>query len=515
MKEENNGKNSGKSKVIVIIPGIVAAAIVIAVMLLFVVPLKQVTNRITIELGDAISTDLDDYVSGFQPGFWVTKLDVTDVNTGKVGNYTIKAEHGFQDFTYEVFVVDTTAPVLTLISEKVYLKEGEMYPVSYFVEDTFDLSGDVTVTVSDVTMPDYRRGYVYSENSGQYTLTFYAKDASANESVYTLVVTVDTPPTITGMKNYYVIPGTTLNYLEFIEAYDIVDGDVSAGVYTNAGDVDLSSVGEYKLTYICEDSYGLSSEETVRVNVMESMDIQNLINIHEINRFDEIIVGAYNLYDIGYYDDKSINEMLDIMRPTTVRIVTKAQSYGSGFIVDITDEEIVVATSQHVVGNYETVDVYFFDGTKMTGTIAGKTYDYDLGFVSVKREDVSDELLNKLYTVHINRGYWDELGNEADLQVGVRCITDKGTVWRDKTGKMVYKSGTTDLMWRSVPKVMRITANLFHGASGSNVFDIHGNSMGVATYIITGGGRYETYCVTLETLCDQYEELFGRKLYYY
>lgn len=515
MTEENVTKKTGKGKIVGIILALVAAVLVIVSLLPFVVPLKQVTTTFTIELGDSISTELEDYVSGFKPGFWVTKLDISEVDTFTVGTYTATVEHGFQDFTYEVSVVDTTAPTLSLLSGNVYLKEGEMYPVSYFVEESFDLGGEVSVTVSDIVMPDYKRGYVFSEKSGQYTLSFYAKDVSGNEAVYTLLVTVDTPPTITGMKEYYVVPGTTLNYLEFIEASDIVDGDVTANVYTNAENVDLSKVGEYELIYICEDSYGLSSEETVCVNVLESLDIQNLINIHEINRFDEIIVGAYNLYDIGCYEDKTMKEMLEIMYPTIVRITTTVPSYGSGFIVEITDEEIIIATNQHVVRKFETVNAFFFDGTKATATIVGTAYDYDLGFVSVKREDISQELLDKLYTVHINKGYWDTLENEADLELGVRCIYESGKVWREKTGKLVYKQGTTDLMWRSIPKVTRITAGLFHGASGSNVFDIHGNVIGVATYIITGAGRFESYCVPLDTLCEQYENIFGRKLYYY
>ncbi|MBQ8040494.1 MAG: hypothetical protein IJ274_11615, partial [Lachnospiraceae bacterium] len=85
----------------------------------------------------------------------------------------------------------------------------------------------------------------------------------------------------------------------------------------------------------------------------------------------------------------------------------------------------------------------------------------------------------------------------------------------DRKGKLVYKSGTTDLMWRSPPQVTRVTTSLFHGASGSGMFDIHGNFMGVATYIITGAGRYENYCSTVETFCYAYEETFGRKINYY
>lgn len=515
MTEENKIRKTGKGKIIGIILSVVGTLCVIAVILPFVIPLNQVTKEITIELGDEISTDLHDYVSGFKPGFWVTKLDVSEVDTGNIGKYTANVKHGFQEFSYDVTVQDTTPPSLTLLSGNIYLEEGKTYPVSYFVEDKFDLGGEVTITASDVSLHNVRRGYVYSSKSGEYSFDFFATDESGNEAVYTLLVTVDTPPAITGMKDFYIIPGTTLNYLEFIEASDKVDGDVTKGVYTDATGVDLSTVGEYELIYICEDSYGLSSSETVKVNVLESMDIQNLINTHKINRFDEIIVGAYNLYDIGCYEDKTMQEMLEIMNPTIVRIETPIPSNGSGFILEITDDEIIIGTNQHVVKKYENLDVFFFDGTKVKGKVIDTLYDYDMGFMSVKREDISDELLDKLYTVHINKGYWDTLNNEADLAMGVRCITNNGKVWKERTGRLIYKSGVTDLMWRSIPQVTRVSVSLFHGASGSNVFDIHGNMMGIATYIITGAGRYESYCIPLDVFCEKYEKLFGRKPYYY
>lgn len=511
MTEENKKK---KAKKIGLILGIVAAVIVIVALLPFVVPLNKVTDSITVELGDELTTNLDDYVSGFAPGFWVTKLDVSMVDTSKVGDYTTIVKHGFQEFTYTILVRDTTAPVLTLDTENIYLKKGQMYPADYFVEEVFDLSGEVTVTVSDTVMPDFRRTYAYSENCGVYVLSFYAKDASGNESAYTLSVTVDTAPTISGIKEYYVVPGTTLNYLEFISAYDEVDGDVSESVQVNAENVDLSVLGSYELVYMCEDSYGLESEESVAVNVMEAMDIQELINTHEIHRLEEIIVGAYNLYDIGVYEEKTMEEMFEIMYPTTVRIAPSSQSYGSGFVLEINEEEIVIGTCQHVVKSYDTVQVSFFDGTAVTGKVLGTVYDYDLGFVSVKREDISTELLDRLYTVHIDKGYWDKLDNEADLEIGIRCINEKGSVWRDRKGKLVYKSGTTDLMWRKLPQVTRVSTQLFHGASGSALFDINGNFMGVATYIITGAGRYENYCSTVETFCDAYEEVFESSAYY-
>ena len=511
-EEKRNGKKRWKK--VAVIAGITVFILLIVGALPFVIPLKQVTDTMEIELGDALTENLDDYVSGFEPGLWVTKLDVSNVDTNRVGDYTVIVKHGFQEFVYDILVRDTTPPELTLKTEKIYLKKGQTYPVSYFVEESFDLGGEVTITAGDFSIHNLRRSYAYSKDCGKYELCLYAVDLSGNEASYTLDVTVDTAPTITGMKDYYVVPGTTLNYLEKIVAEDTVDGDVTGNLRVNAEEVDLSSEGSYKLLYICEDSYGLSSEEAVSVNVMDAKDIQELINTHKIHRLEDIIVGAYNLYDIGVYEGKSMEEMYEIMHPTTVRIKPSEKSYGSGFVLQVEEDQVLIGTNQHVVKNFETVQVYFFDGTMVKGNVLGTAYDYDLAFVGIKREDISEELLDKLYTVHIDKGYWDELENEPDLEIGIRCINDKGSVWRDRKGKLIYKSGTTDLMWRKLPQVTRVSTQLFHGASGSAMFDIHGNFMGVATYIITGAGRYESYCSTVETFCDVYEDMFEKNVYY-
>jgi len=505
-------KNKGKK--IALILGIVITVLAIVGLSPFVIPIKQVTDTLEVELGETISEELTNYVSGFQPAFWVTDLDLSLVDTNNVGDYTATVKHGFQEFTYSVFVRDTTPPKLTLKTETFYLEKGKTYSASYFVEEVFDLGGDVLITITESRLPDVKRSYAYSDLCGTSVLTFYAVDNSGNKSDYTLDVFFDTPPEIVGTKNFYVVPGTTLNYLENVEATDEIDGIVTNNLRVNAEDVDLSSKGKYDLIYLCEDSYGLSSEVKVSVNVLDAIEIQELINTHKIHRLTEKIEGAYNLYDIGVYDGKTMEEMYEIIHPTAVRIAPSEKSYGSGFILKITEEDVIIGTCQHVVKSNEKVQVYFFDGTTVTGEVAGTVYDYDLGFVSVKLEDVPKELLDKLYTVHIDKGYWDKLENEADLEIGVRCINDQGKVWRDRKGKLIYKQGVTDLMWRELPQVTRVSTQLFHGASGSGLFDIHGNFMGVATYIITGAGRYESYCSTVETFCQAYEKIYEEKAYY-
>ena len=88
----------------------------------FVIPLNQVTDTIEVELGDTLSEELTDYVSGFEPAFWVTNLDISQVDTNTVGDYTATVKHGFQEFVYSILVRDTVPPTLTLKEGKIYLE---------------------------------------------------------------------------------------------------------------------------------------------------------------------------------------------------------------------------------------------------------------------------------------------------------------------------------------------------------------------------------------------------------
>lgn len=502
-----------KGKKVGIYLAIAITILAIVGLLPFLIPLSQVTDTIEVELGDTLSEELSLYVAGFEPALWVTNIDTSNVNVNEIGDYQVFVKHGFQEFTYSVLVRDTVAPVLTLKEGKIYLEKEKTYPTSYFVEDSFDISGDVFITITEKHFPDTKRSYAYSTYCGTSELTFFAMDNSGNESVYTLDVIFDTAPEITGTRNFYVVPGTTLDYLEFVEASDEIDGIITENLKVNAEGVDLSSKGNYDLTYICEDSYGLIAEKKVSVNVMDAMEIQELINTHKIHRLTEIIKGANNLYDVGYYDDKTLDEMIKIMHPTTARIVNEV-GYGSGFIIKIDDENIILGTNQHVVKKQSEVGVYLFDGSFVKGEVIGTNYGYDIAIVSAKLEEIKKETLDQLYTVHIDKGYWDSLDNKADLEIGLRCINDKGQVWRDKKGKLIYKEGVADLMWRDIPQVTRVSTELFHGASGSGLFDVHGNFMGVATYIISGAGRYESYCSTVATFCEVYEDIMQETPYY-
>jgi hypothetical protein len=192
------------------------------------------------------------------------------VNSSVLGTYTLR--YNVRDFsgnaaeekTRTVYVVDTTAPRITLLGDNPFeLQVGTTYyEPGYRATDNYD--GDLTWQVT-VT------GYVRSYDLGTYTLRYNVRDSSGNpadEKVRTVEV-VDTvrpviqllgdDPVILEVGTWYTDPGYT--------ATDNYDGDITSRVWVR-GCVDHNYLGDYTLTYTVSDSSGNAAEEkkrTVRV----------------------------------------------------------------------------------------------------------------------------------------------------------------------------------------------------------------------------------------------------------
>ena len=129
----------------------------------------------------------------------------------------------------------------------------------------------------------------------------------------------------------------------------------------------------------------------------------------------DCILGAPNIYDGGVSEREDMEGTLEYMRPALVHLYhglgRGGYSSGSGYIVEIAEDAVYICTNSHVVEKYEDWDIYFYDGTKLPGKQVGISEAYDVGVARVDREDVPEELLERLMTVHIDRTYWTLLND--------------------------------------------------------------------------------------------------------
>lgn len=130
-------------------------------------------------------------------------------------------------------------------------------------------------------------------------------------------------------------------------------------------------------------------------------------------------------------------------------------------------------------------------------------------------EEIEKDLLDTLYTVHINKGYWDNLNNTEPLMLGIRTINRDGTVWQDSSGKMLYKETEALIVARDRFVVLESEVNNFEGSSGSAVFDEKGNLIAMVYARTYGEIGTHNYNVPLPDICEAFYEAFGREIYYY
>lgn len=482
----------------------------------FLVPLEPIEGTMYVELGDEPDTNIENYVEGIIPAMWVSRLDVSEVDNMKVGIYTATVRHGFQLFEYEIRVKDTTAPELTLLEDGLDIQAGKEYEASYFVKESFDLSGQVAYEVALKNDSKNSSENIVIDERGEYKLEVTAYDAQDNATEEVIEIFVDTSPELQNVKEFYLVPGSEVDYLEGVVAMDEEDGDVTSDIEVDTDDIDLDTVGEYEAVYTVEDSRGFITETTVMVNVMSADDIQELINTREINRNEAVIEGAYNVYDRGYYTDASIYDVMDEMLPCIVHLKVPTMGFGSGFIIQITDEEVIICTNEHVAQMDENFEVHFFDGTMCPGEVVYTNAYNDVGFITVQLDEVPEELLDQLYTVHINKNYWEELDNEADIEVGIRTIKENGEHWQDRVGDLIYKE--TEMVIKLQDKnsiVCETDTRHYRGSSGSAVFDSSGNLIGMVYAYSSGSVGRHDYNIPLNQICDDFKEAFGRDVFYY
>lgn len=477
----------------------------------YIYRVEPVFSETVYEYGDVVSRDIADYLDGTDWSVHLGELDLSDVDETETGTYEAVVRHGRKQFVYRITIQDTVPPEILWREGQVYLATERDYATA-----------DVIAGVSDVDRETesffLEEGDVLEEirfdRTGEYTLEVAARDRAGNQASGEVRVIVDTPPSFTGIREFYLVPGSQPDYREEVAARDDVDGNLTESIRIDDSDVELDQAGSYTLRYVARDSYGLETVEETLVMVGAPEDIQELIGQRRIDYRRDYICGAPNIYDGGASEDEDMEETLAYMRPALVQLYhglgRGGYSSGSGYIVEIAEDAVYICTNSHVVEKYEDWDVYFYDGTKLPGKQVGISEIYDVGVAKVDREDVPEELLERLMTVHIDRTYWETL-DEQDIELALERVDKEGGLIHTSTGNLIKIK--QDFDWYDQRDHTEVTIELVHGDSGSAVLDGYGNLIGMAFAYSVDPTRY--WCIPLDGILGCYEEITGRTPYVY
>jgi len=237
---------------------------------------------------DDIDNDIELFVSG-------------EVNTSLLGEYilTYRAVDDADNSSMiqrTVFVVDNEPPSLTLNGDnQIILSQFEAFnDPGAVANDNYD--GSISVTTS---------GNVNTAEIGQYILEYSAVDSSGNTSTISRTIIIEeildtTPPNISLVGESTVYINQNASFVDLgVSAIDDVDGNLESSV---TGNVDVTTVGEYVLTYTATDSSG------------NTASIQRTIYVRDITPPNIVLIGESTVYinQNDYFVEPGVNAQDDV-----------------------------------------------------------------------------------------------------------------------------------------------------------------------------------------------------------
>jgi peptidoglycan/xylan/chitin deacetylase (PgdA/CDA1 family) len=341
---------------------------------------------------------------------WVLELRREGaVDTSRLGDYTVtyRAEALFQraEAASLIHVVDTTAPVLTLIPDGFdWLLPGSDYQeAGYAASDNYD--GDLTGRVVREVREDGIR-YSVTDSSGNTVEAFRPlvyDDPVAPE----LTLLGETAETIR-VGTAYEDPGFT--------AADNYDGDVTNRVLVS-GEVNIWRAGEYELRYEVTDSWG-NRAEAVRT-----------VTVEKAPQPDPADPGSkiiYLTFDDG--PSKHTARLLDVLAEYDVKATFFVVDYGYRDMIGREAAEGHSVGVHSVTHDYYTIyaseEAYFADLRAMNEIVKAQTGSYTTlirfpGGSSNKVSDFNPGIMTRLTQAVTDAGYqyfdWNVSSGDAGL----------------------------------------------------------------------------------------------------
>ena len=184
-------------------------------------------------------------------------------------------------------------------------------------------------------------------------------------------------------------------------------------------------------------------------------------------------------------------------------------SSGSGIIVGETDEELLIATNNHVVEDADTLEITFIDDTTAKAVIKGTDEDMDIAVVAVPISDLSEETLNNITVA--------KLGDSDNLKLGMPVVAIGNALGYGQSvtngiisaldREMTSEDGSTG-------RYIQTNAAINHGNSGGALLNINGEVIGINVARIDDGVvsvEGMGYAIPISAATPIIEDLMERK----
>ncbi len=184
----------------------------------------------------------------------------------------------------------------------------------------------------------------------------------------------------------------------------------------------------------------------------------------------------------------------------------EAPASGSGVIVGMNDDEVIIITNNHVVTDSSSLSVTFNESETVDAAIKGVDTTKDLAIVSVPKENIKKEVLEKLRVI--------VLGNSDDIKVGEGVVAIGNALGIGQsvtTGVVSAKDRIVDDI-NNTEKLIQTDAAINPGNSGGALLNMKGELIGI-NVAKTSGTAIEGmgYAIPVNTAQGVIETLSNKK----
>ena len=436
-----------------------------------------------IELGTQLDTDAPSYILSIKSVTNEVELDFSDVDIFTAGDYQIYATIDEHSISYDLKVVDTVAPYISVNREIEYVATEREYDAYHFISEVTDLSDTSEVYFK---IDDTLQNTISFDTPGEYTLTFVARDISGNESEQSTTVTADIAPRFMGLTDMTIPVGADFDYSQGFVVFDATDGFITDTVTISAENVDFSQEGTYEITYSVVNSKGIDNHKTITVTTAKNAtnDYKYNTNLTD-DDWNILIDNGYFTYELLDETNEDHNATIDLVKPISLNI-SKDGYMGSAFIYKIEEDYIYATSVRHaMVAINGNIDMVFYNDQVINTYIEYEALKNttDLAIFRFKTSDVPKELLYTLKQAYIDNEYYSQLTtNEPLIEYSENHDHPLYTNQKIKLVKLVATYANADFM-PYTDTMTTTTRGARSGMSGCPVIDYQGRVIGATSYI--------------------------------
>ena len=149
----------------------------------------------------------------------------------------------------------------------------------------------------------------------------------------------------------------------------------------------------------------------------------------------------------------------------------EAKSAGSGIILGENNDELLIATNNHVIAGSEKLTVTFVDEESVSGSIKGTDSKLDLAVVAVKKADIPDETMKSIKVA--------TMGDSSSVRVGDTAIAIGNALGYGQSVTTGVISATERSIEDISGKYIQTDAAINPGNSGGALLNSKGEIIGI------------------------------------